>query len=55
MAYIIFNTEQEAEARSEQAGIQKGYLTIRQARVPAIGGAGLLRQPKNLLKILKHP
>ena len=24
MAYIIFNTEQEAEARSEQAGIAKG-------------------------------
>jgi len=24
MAYIIFDTEQEAEARSEQAGIQKG-------------------------------
>jgi len=24
MAYIIFSTEQEAEARSEQAGIQKG-------------------------------
>ena len=25
MAYIIFNTEQEAEARSAQAGQQKGY------------------------------
>jgi hypothetical protein len=31
MAYIIFNTEQEAELRSEQAGIQKGLSYHRTA------------------------